>query len=67
MEDYKEWLYSDLKAECAKRELGGKGSKDDLIDKLVADDLRITGSGLKPTDPNPENPNWDMAGRWIRR
>lgn len=23
--------------------------------------------GLKPSDPNPDNPNWDMAGRWIRR
>lgn len=23
--------------------------------------------GLKATDPNPKNPNYDMTGRWIRR
>lgn len=67
MEDYKEWLYTDLKKECASRGLSGKGSKDILVDRLVEHDLQKQGSTLKSTDPNPDNPNWDMAGRWIRR
>ena len=78
MEEYKDWSYKELRAECAKRELGGKGSADALIEKLVNDDLghepektekpdKSKYAGLKATDPNPDNPNYDMAGRWIRR
>jgi hypothetical protein len=79
---YTEMDYRDLKTECAKRGLGGAGKKNELIDKLVADDNDmeppiITEAKpkkkqpkLRPTDPDPEHPgwpNWDMAGRWIRR
>lgn len=67
MQEYKDWSYNDLRAECKLRGIKAKGNTDALIDKLVADDLAAGGSSLKPTDPNPKNPNWDMAGRWIRR
>ena len=69
--------YRALKTECAKRGLGGAGKKDELINKLVAADNDMQQEPppppkkkqpkLKPTDFNPDNPNYDMAGRWIRR
>ena len=73
--------YRALKTECAKRSLGGAGKKEELINKLVADDndmeqpvietrVKVKQPKLRPTDPDPDHPgypNWDMAGRWIRR
>jgi hypothetical protein len=78
-ERYIDWTYMDLKIEAARRGLGGKGTKHDLINKLVNADLGSAQpdpapappdpkyTGLKATDPNPDNPNYDLAGRWIRR
>ena len=98
MPNYRDLEYKDLQALCKKYELGGKGSRDVLITKLVEHDLdhgldpaplkgKLTDAtqveaipeqaelppklkarkGPKATDPNPDNPNWDLAGRWIRR
>ena len=97
MPDYKERSYAELQARCKKLALGGKGSRESLVNKLVEYDLANgigtaeavdisdipeaqptpiapvvqpgppIPKGLKATDPNPDNPNWDMAGRWIRR
>lgn len=74
---YTEMSYRDLQSECKERGINGKGSIPELIDRLTNDDLgnppelkkkaKKVPKGLKPTDPNPDNPNWDMAGRWIRR
>ena len=77
--DYLDWKYMDLKKECAKRKLGGKGTKEELINKLVADDNDMEPPvikadepkpkhpELKPESPDPDNPNYDIAGRWRRR
>jgi hypothetical protein len=77
--DYLDWKYMDLKKECAKRNLGGGGKAKDLINKLVAcdndmqqpkiqaDEPPKKQPELSPESPNPDNPNFDMAGRWRRR
>jgi hypothetical protein len=79
--DYPNAKYMELKTECAKRGLGGGGKRNELIDKLVADDLgieapvveedkppvKLNNPKLKPNDANPDNPNYDIAGRWRRR
>jgi hypothetical protein len=77
--DYSDWKYMDIKKECAKRELGGRGKKDDLIAKLVAHDNgeeqptiqpeppKPKPPKVSPESPNPDNENYDMAGRWRRR
>ena len=74
---YHEWTYIQLKKECSKRGLGGGGKRDELLSKLVADDRgevaprteldRQIANGAKATDPNPDNLNYDLAGRWRRR
>ena len=77
--DYLDWKYVDLKKECAKRNLGGGGKRDELIDKLVAhdngmeqpkleaDEPKQKHPDLLPASPDPDNPNYDIAGRWRRR
>lgn len=79
--DYLNAKYSELKTECARLGLGGGGKRDDLINKLVAHERgmeqpevtadkplpKVKNPKIKPTDPNPENHNFDMAGRWRRR
>ena len=81
--DYQSCSYRELQAECKERDLGGKGSRDELIDKLVAADAGIEvekdekpaetkatdrgGYSLSPSAPDPHNPNYDRSGRWIRR
>jgi hypothetical protein len=77
--DYLNWKYMDLKKECARRELGGKGTAKELIDKLVAadndmdppqikaDEPKPKHPELSPESPDPDNPNYDIAGRWRRR
>ena len=77
--DYLDWKYVELKQECAKRKLGGGGKRDELINKLVAfdngmaqpklqaDEPKKKHPELLPGSPDPDNPNYDIAGRWRRR
>jgi hypothetical protein len=78
-EDYSACSYRELQKMCRQRNLGGKGSKDALVSKLMSDDLKEDsedeqptiatdrgGYSLRPSDPDPHNPRWDRAGRWIR-
>jgi hypothetical protein len=78
---YAEMHYRDLKVLCAERGLGGAGTKDKLLEKLLKDDAGIEPEPFQKVDRagrpmedkfslndlNPDNPNYDMAGRWIRR
>lgn len=76
---YVEMAFQDLRDELKERGLKAGGSRDALIDRLTDDDLGHevekpekkepikNPSSLRSTDPNPHNPNYDMAGRWIRR
>ena len=72
---YSELSYLELKTECATRGLGGSGTKDELMTKLINDDMGLAQEpqvkpipkGVNAKDFNPERPNYDYAGRWIRR
>lgn len=75
-EDYSACSYRELQRECRARGINGKGSREELTNRLVADDLALTaneegtdqnGHSLSPSYPNPANPNYDFAGRWIRK
>ena len=77
--NYAETSFKELREELKSRGLKAGGSRDALVDRLTNDDLghaptkkdlpaaEQATDGLKATDPNPNNPNYDMAGRWIRR
>lgn len=78
--EYKEMPYHELKKLCSERGISAIGKKEILVNRLVADDYELEVpkdetpkvdkskyKGMKPTDPNPDNPNYDLAGRWIRR
>lgn len=71
--------YRDLQVACKEAGLKANGGTDVLIDRLVNHQLGHNApeqveppvnptrfAGLKASDPNPDSPNWDMAGRWIR-
>ena len=69
MSDYLDYTFKELRAECKARGLKAGGSKDVLVDRLMDND---SGADVNPeipcsTDPDPENPNFDLAGRWRRR
>ncbi len=79
--NYSEMHYRDLKVLCAERQLGGAGTKDQLLKKLLNADAGNDPEPFQPVDragkplakdfklhdTNPDSPNYDMAGRWIRR
>lgn len=74
--EYEGMSYKEIRAECKEKNINAKGSRDELIDRLtearIAEKSGIEkAEGAKPaqkaTDPDPENPNFDMAGRWRRR
>ena len=71
--------FRDLQVACKEAGLKASGGTDALIDRLVNHSLGVEEpaeteppvnpkrfAGLKASDPNPDNPKWDMAGRWIR-
>jgi hypothetical protein len=78
--DYINAPYMELKKECARLQLGGGGNREDLVNKLVAWERGLDApeveadkpkpkldKNLNPTDPDPTNINYDIAGRWRRR
>ena len=75
--NYSELSFQALRDECKERGLKAGGGANALIDRLTDNDLghapevdakpKQTTAGLKAGDPNPNNPNYDMAGRWLRR
>ena len=71
MMDYSVLTYPQLKAECARRGLGGAGKGDELLAKLNANDL---GEEYQQPEeqpvPDPVVPtfaDWDKNGKWVRR
>jgi hypothetical protein len=76
--DYTTLKYPQLKAECAKRGLGGAGTAIELLTKLSEDDhnesldVADTPHFIPPPEPDatPKSPpfsNWDADGKWVRR
>ena len=88
-ESYDDLRYLQLKTLCAKRGLGGKGTRPELLSKLALYDQEVKGvhaeeefvavdragrplvkripPGKKLTDPDPQNMNYDLGGKWRRR
>ena len=75
--NYSELSFQDLRDTCKERGLKAGGNTNTLISRLTNHDLghapevetkpKKNTAGLTAVDPNPNNPNYDMAGRWIRR
>jgi hypothetical protein len=68
--DFSTLSYPQLKAECAKRGLGGAGTRVELLTRLAEDDPGWDYDPPSEPDAKPQPPpfsNWDEAGRWVRR
>jgi hypothetical protein len=65
--DYSHFTYPVLKAECAKRGLGGAGKRPELVAKLLANDLDESRPEQDPPPRSKVFANWDEDGKWVRR